>query len=170
MHRVSIQAGDETYVKYLPGPVIPFRDTRSIISPGRVAMGESHAYDLYSSRVTAQREDGGLDFLDVTHLAPARTGPKRPGLLGKFDVLGTLHLLTAAFPARDLSTHLHALLEEEREILSDASDCRQAEASPFASWARAPNPWPPPFKQVSPPPAPYFILPHPRWADSNGIG
>jgi urease accessory protein len=139
-HHLRIHAGPGTYVEYLPGPVIPFRSSRfqeevtltvhptatlaygSILSPGRVAMGESHAYDLFSSRVTALRDDGALEFLDVTHLTPATISPKRPGLLGKFDVLGTLHLLTAAIPARDLSDRLHALLQEQREILGGASE------------------------------------------------
>ena len=138
-HHLSIHAGAESYVEYLPGPVIPFRSARfleevtliahqtatlvygSILSPGRVAMGESHIYDLFSSRVTAQRDDGALEFLDVTHLAPAGFSPKRPGLLGRFDVLGTLHVLTAAVPARALSDRLHALLQEEPQILGGAS-------------------------------------------------
>ncbi len=139
-HRLHIRAGAGTYVEYLPGPVIPFRGSRfledvtlvaqptatlvygGILSPGRVAMGESHAYDLYTSRVTAQRDDGALEFLDVTHLAPAAVNPKRSGLLGKFDVLGTLHLLTATVPARDLSDRLHGLLQNQGEILAGASE------------------------------------------------
>ncbi len=139
-HRLRIQAGVGTYVEYLPGPVIPFRDARfveevtlvahptatllygTILSPGRVAMGESHAYALYSSRVTAEGEDGALSFLDVTHLTPTSIPPKRPGLLGRFDVLGTLHLVTAAVPARALSDRLHALLQDQGEILGGASE------------------------------------------------
>ena len=139
-HHLSIRAGAGTHVEYLPGPVIPFRDARfleevtlvahptatlvygGILSPGRVAMGESHAYALFSSRVTAQRDDGALEFLDITHLAPATITPKRPGLLGKFDVLGTLHLLTAAVPARDLSDRLHALVQDQGGILGGVSE------------------------------------------------
>lgn len=139
-HRLRIHAGPGTHVEYLPGPVIPYRDARfleevtlaahptatlvygTILTPGRVAMGESHAYDVFFSRVTAQRDDGAPEFLDVTHLAPARVSPKRPGLLGKFDVLGTLHLLTAAVPARALSDRLHSLLQKQGEILGGASE------------------------------------------------
>jgi len=139
-HRLHIHAGAGTHVEYLPGPVIPFRGARfleevilvahptatlvygSILNPGRVAMGESHAYDLYTSRVTAQGQDGTLEFLDVTHLTPATITPKRPGLLGSFDVLGTLHLVTVAVSARALSDRLHTLLKEQREILGGASE------------------------------------------------
>ncbi len=63
----------------------------SILSPGRAAMGESHTYDLYTSRVTAAGEDGAILFLDVTYLAPALIGPKRPGFLGRFDVFVSGH-------------------------------------------------------------------------------
>jgi len=139
-HLLRIWAGAGTYVEYLPGPVIPFRGARfleevklavhpeatlvfgGILGPGRVAMGESHAYDLYSSRVTAAREDDAPEFLDVTHLTPATITPKRPGLLGKFDVLGTLHVLTGKVSARTLSHRLHDLLHEQAGILAGASE------------------------------------------------
>ena len=139
-HCLSIHAGAGTYVEYLPGPVIPFRDARfqeevtlvahpratlvygGILSPGRVAMGEAHAYDLYSSRVTAEGEDGALAFLDVTHLTPPTITPKRPGLLGRFDVLGTVHLMSGAVPARALSDRLHGLLQGQGEILAGATE------------------------------------------------
>lgn len=139
-HLLRIRAGAGTYVEYLPGPVIPFRGARfleevklvvhpeatlvfgGILSPGRVAMGESHAYDLYSSRITAAREDDTLEFLDVTHLTPATITPKRPGLLGKFDVLGALHVLTGAVSARTLGHRLHDLLHDQAGILAGASE------------------------------------------------
>ena len=139
-HFLRIWAGAGTYVEYLPGPAIPFRGARfyeevtlvahptatllfgGILSPGRVAMGESHVYDLYSSRITAEGEDGALEFLDVMHLTPATIPPKRPGLLGRFDVLGTLHLLTGKVPAREFGDRLHRLLQEHGEILAGASE------------------------------------------------
>jgi len=139
-HRLSIHAGAGTHVEYLPGPVIPFRGARfleevtlvahptatllygGILSPGRVAMGEAHAYDLYASRVTAEEEDGALAFLDVTHLTPATVTPKRPGLLGEYDVLGTLHVLTGAAPPRTLGDQLHRLLQGQEEVLGGASE------------------------------------------------
>ncbi len=139
-HLVRISARAETYVEYLPGPVIPFRGARfleevtlvahptatlvfgSILSPGRVAMGESHAHELYSSRVAAEGEDGVLEFLDFTHLTPAAISPKRPGLLGRFDVLGTLHLLTRKVLARQLGDRLHGLLQEHGDVLAGTSE------------------------------------------------
>jgi urease accessory protein len=138
--RLSIHAAAGSYVEYLPGPVIPFRGARfleevtlvahpmatvvygGILSPGRVAMGESHAYDLFSSRVTAEGEGGVLQFLDVTHLTPATIAPKRPGLFGRFDVLGSLHLLTAKVGPRELSDRLHDLLQNQGGILGGASE------------------------------------------------
>ncbi len=139
-HCLRIWAGAGTYVEYLPRAVIPFRGARfmeevtlvahptatllfgGILSPGRVARGESHAYDLYSSRVTAQGEDRIPVFLDFTHLTPTTMPPKRPGLLGRFDVLGTIHLLTGKVPARGFSDRLHSLLQEQEGILAGASE------------------------------------------------
>jgi urease accessory protein len=139
-HDLRISAGPGTYVEYLPGPVIPYRGARfledvtlltdpmatlvfgGILSSGRVAMGESHAYDLYSSRVTAEGDDGFPDFVDVTHLRPTTMVPKRLGLLGSFDILGTIHILTGMVPGRELSERLHSLLQEQGEILGGASE------------------------------------------------
>jgi len=139
-HLLRIWAGAGSYVEYIPAPVIPFRGARfleevtlvahpmatlvfgGILSPGRVAMGEAHAYDLYSSRITAEGEDGDLEFLDFMHLTPATISPKRPGLLGRFDVLGTLHLLTGKAPAREFSDRLHGLLQAQGEILAGSSE------------------------------------------------
>jgi urease accessory protein len=139
-HHLRIWAGAGTYVEYLPGPVIPFRGARfleevnlvvhpratlmfgGILSPGRVAMGESYAYDLYSSRVIGAREGDTLEFLDVTRLTPATITPKRPGLLGRFDVLGTLHVVTGEISAHTLSDRLHSLLHEQAGILAGASE------------------------------------------------
>jgi len=87
-----------------------------------VAMVESHAYELYSSRVVAEGEDGVLEFVDFTHLTPATISPKRPGLLGRFDVLGTLHLLTRKVLARQLGDRLHGLLQEHGEVLAGTSE------------------------------------------------
>jgi len=139
-HRLHIRAAAGSYVEYLPGPVIPFRGARfveevtlvahpratvvygGIVSPGRVAMGEVHAYDLFASRVTARRTDGVLEFLDVTHLAPATMSPTRPGLLGRFDVLGTLHVWTSSIPPRDLSDRLHRVLQDSRDLLGGVGE------------------------------------------------
>ncbi len=139
-HCLRIWAGAGSHVEYLPEAVIPFRGARfmeevtlvahptatllfgGILSAGRVAMGESHVYELYSSRVTAQGEDGIPAFLDVIHLTPARMAPTRPGLLGSFDVLGTLQLLTGKVRAREFSDRLHSLLQEHAGILAGASE------------------------------------------------
>ncbi len=137
---LRISAGAGTHVEYLPEPVIPFRGARfreevvlvahptatlvfgGILTPGRVAMGESHVYDLYVSRVRAEREDGCLEFLDVTHLTPTTMSPRRPGMLGPFDFLGTLHLLTDKVPARVLADRLHGLLQGQGETLAGVSE------------------------------------------------
>jgi urease accessory protein len=139
-HRLHIRAAAGSHVEYLPGPAIPFRGARfveevtleadpsatvvygGILSSGRMAMGEVHAYDLFASRVTAQRPDGVLEFVDVTHLALAAMNPARPGLLGRFNVLGTLHVWTSASPQRDLSDRLHRVLQDSGDLLGGVSE------------------------------------------------
>ncbi len=147
-HRLSIRAGAGTHVEYLPGPVIPFRGSRfleevtlvahptatlvygGILSSGRVAMGESHAYALFSSRVTAQRDDGTLAFLDVTHLVPARISPKRPGLLGKFDVLGPSTCSRRRSPRATSASASTASCRTRERSWPAPANCRSHGASP----------------------------------------
>jgi urease accessory protein len=112
-HAVTIQAEADSYVEYFPGAVIPFRGARyfetvslvadpgaslafgSVVSAGRTAMNELHAYDRYTCRLTARDRQGNLLFLDTTDLEPERASPVRPGLLGRFTVWGGLHLLSS---------------------------------------------------------------------------
>jgi len=131
---VNIQAEEGTYVEYLPDPVIPFQGSRfyqevtfqvheeatllfwEILLPGRVAMGESFAYELYASKVTALDQRQRLLLLDTLLLQPRLRPLKRKGLLGDKEVLGSFYILTRKPKARELAGRLHEVLQEEGNL------------------------------------------------------
>lgn len=110
---VNLRAQAGAVLEYLPGPVVPFRGSRlfqrisltadreSTVSlgetllPGRVAHGEAHVYDLYCSETEVCRSDGVLLFSDVFRLGSADDRhPKSIGLLGEYDVVATLYVIS----------------------------------------------------------------------------
>jgi urease accessory protein len=63
--------------------------------PGRVAHGEAHVYDLFWAETEVSRPDGTLLFSDVLRFSPMDgESPKSAGLLGTYDVVATLYVIT----------------------------------------------------------------------------
>ena len=139
-HELTLRAGADSYVDYLPGPLIPFQGARfheevrlvrdptatlvfgSVLVAGRIAMGESHAYDQYTSRVTALGAHGQLEWREVTHLAPAVASPRRPGLLREQQVLGALSVTTMRARPDALSRALHDVLQKQAAVAGGVSE------------------------------------------------
>lgn len=136
---VEISADDAAFVEYLPDPVIPFRGSRfyqriqasveesatlilgEVLLPGRVAMGEEHAYDLFYSDVEVTRPDGRLVFADRTSLAPQHSPPGTPGRLGPGGVLGTLYVVCAEPAPQVLEDDLWNLLSAQTSVWGGVS-------------------------------------------------
>ena len=139
-HAVTIRAEADSYVEYFPGAVIPFRGARysetvslavdpkanlacgGVVSAGRTAMNELHAYDRYTCRLTARDLQGHLQFLDTTELEPERASPTRPGLLGRFTVLGGLHLLSSRCGDTSFASAVLALLHNDGTVKAGISE------------------------------------------------
>lgn len=137
---VNLTVGAGAFVEYLPDPVIPFRDSRfyqrvlitvdpdaSVIFgesllPGRVARGEVHAYALYYTDIEARAPDGMLLFADRLKMEPDLASPRSPGLLGCYDVLAALYIVTRQSPAGVLVDRLHNCLATRPELLAGISE------------------------------------------------
>jgi len=106
-------AGD-AYLELLPGPAIPHRHSRfitqtqaavassatllsaEILLPGRKyhGDGELFEYDLYSSAMTVTRPDGTRLFAEKLVAQPWRQPVRQAGVMGKFDVIANVILVT----------------------------------------------------------------------------
>lgn len=151
---VRLTAGPDSYLEYLPDPVIPFRGTRyygrtlltahpsstailgEVLLPGRVAHGESHDYTLYVSHLEARSSEGALCFTDALKFVPRGATPHSPGRLGPHAALATLYVVTRRVPARPLSDRLHARLAAFTDLVGGASEL----PNDSGAWARVLGP------------------------------
>lgn len=122
---LRLEAAAGAYVEYLPEPLIPFRGSRWVQTaeivlhpeaqvlygelwvPGRVAMGERFAYDLLLHRLAVRSPEGAVLVAETACLRPAAAGLAGPAVLGEFDVVGSLYVLTRQADAIRLAARLH---------------------------------------------------------------
>jgi urease accessory protein len=110
----TIDLEDAAYLEYLPDPVIPFRHSRfltrtririaptatllysEILSAGRLHYdgGESFAFDVFSSTVSAESDRGRELFVEKFVIEPALRPASALGVMGDFQVFGNVILLT----------------------------------------------------------------------------
>jgi urease accessory protein len=109
-----IRLSEGAYLEYLPDITIPFKHSRflsqtcisisatatllyaEVLMPGRKHMdGELFQYDVFSSWVRAERLNGVELFTEKLVIEPERMPLRAVGVMGPFDVLGTVLLLTS---------------------------------------------------------------------------
>jgi urease accessory protein len=138
---VNLRVHAGAVLEYLPDPVVPFRGSRlfqrtsvtadpdstvilgETLLPGRVAHGEAHAYDLYWTETQVRRPDETLVFADVLRLSPG-TGesPRSAGVLGPFDVIATLYVISNQCEPAELVGLLRESLIGCPEVLVGVSE------------------------------------------------
>jgi urease accessory protein len=138
---VNLHASEGAVIEYLPDPVIPFggsrlfqrirvtaeRDATVIVGetllPGRVARGETHAYDLYWTETEARRPDGSLLFADVLRLGPAAGAePQSIAVLDGHLVVSTLYFISARLAPDSLVACLRESLTACPGVLAGVSE------------------------------------------------
>ncbi len=128
--QVSLNVASGAYLEYLPDPLIPFRNASltqhasinlepgaalvmgEVITPGRVAMGESFDYRRLSIRLTVNRQDRWPVYREAVELVPGVCDPVALGVLGPARpdesrtpigrTLGSLLVLCETEPARSM--------------------------------------------------------------------
>jgi urease accessory protein len=128
----SITLADGAYLEFLPEPLIPHRrarflsETRMTIAPTATALygeivqpGRKHHHPdedfgatLLSFAVEAERPDGEVLFSEKLVVDPARRPVRQTGVMGSFDVLGNVVLLTPG----DVAERVHARIEAEVDL------------------------------------------------------
>ncbi|MDP9304721.1 MAG: urease accessory protein UreD [Thermoproteota archaeon] len=109
---VNITVGEGSYFEYIPDQIIPFRNSRfyqevelnvhdnatmiysEVIVPGRVASGEAFEYDICYIKTVGKNHLGRARFMDTVKLEPKNENPKAEGILGNFNVVGTIYVVT----------------------------------------------------------------------------
>ncbi len=112
-HSVGVSVGEGAYLEMLPGQLIPYAHSRyaqstecviddsatvicsEIVTPGRVAMGESFMYDTCHLSMAVRSQDGRLRLADAARLEPREGDIARVGALGDKTVAGSAYILAA---------------------------------------------------------------------------
>lgn len=138
---VNLRVHAGAVLEYLPDPVVPFRGSRlfqrtcvtadpdatvilgETLLPGRVAHGESHAYDLYWAETEVRRPDETPVFADVLRLNPGRgESPRSAGVLGPFDAIATLYVISNRCEPAELVRLVRESLIDSPEVLAGVSE------------------------------------------------
>jgi len=127
---VNINVGEECYLEYIPDQIIPFRNSRfyqeveltvhdsatllysETIVPGRVASGEKFEYDICYIKTIARSHLGNHRFIDIIKLQPKKEDLTSDGILGNFDVVGTIYIVTREFHLKDLKYEISEKIKE----------------------------------------------------------
>jgi len=132
---------DNAYLEYLPDPTIPHRrtrfltDTRITIAPtatllyseilmaGRkyYANGELYKYELFSSKVRAERPEGKELLTEKVIIRPRQQAVRRVGVMGEFDVFGNVILLTPKQHADRIFEQVSAVVNLPEQWAAGAS-------------------------------------------------
>ena len=177
--RVVLSVSSGGYLEYLPDPLIPYRGASfdqdfaitvepggallwwDVITPGRVAMGESFRYRRLHNRLAVYHDSRRAVYREAFDLAPEKTGPIGIGLLGLGSdgipdsdqlTLGSMLIVcdeSASLPILDLlrvnlrhcaGTHADAALLPDRNGLGVkviGSDCAAVQEALRQAWSFA---------------------------------
>ena len=134
--RVNLMVGDESYFEYIPDQIIPFRNSRfyqeiilnvhdsatmiysEVIVPGRVASGEAFEYDICYLRTVGRNHLGNTRFVDTVKLEPKRDRLTVVGILGNFEVVGTIYIVTREAYLKDLQSQINKKINEFEDKIS----------------------------------------------------
>lgn len=127
---VNIDVDDGCYFEYIPDQIIPYVDSRfyqvtnlrvhdnatmlysEIMASGRVARGESFAYDICYMKTHATNQDGALRFMDVAVMEPKKRDMKVFGVMENYDTVGNLYILAPKKYVQELNSKVNAMLSE----------------------------------------------------------
>jgi urease accessory protein len=133
----QITLDDGAYLEFLPEPLIPHRRARylsetritiaptatvlygEILQPGRKHHHPDEAFGatLVSLAVEAVRPAGELLFSEKLVIDPARRAVRQTGVMGSFDVLGNVVLLTP----KEIADRVHARIGAEVDLSADVA-------------------------------------------------
>ncbi len=136
---VNITLEENSYLEFIPDQIIPYQDSRfyqrmnlnvhdsatlvysEIITPGRVAMGESFEYDVCYLKTRATNQYESLRFIDITNLEPKIQKMSSFGILGKYTIVGSVYILTKKENVFEIHDKINSQVFKNKKIIGGAS-------------------------------------------------
>ena len=133
---------ENAYLEYIPDPIFPHSDARyyshtqikiapsatliyaETLMPGRKyhkTGGELFAYDVFSSRISAQRPNGQALMSEKFVIQPKQHDVRHVGQMADFDVFGNVFLLTPKVNADHVFSQTPAFYDRELGLAAGAS-------------------------------------------------
>lgn len=136
---INIDVGESCYLEYVPDQIIPYRNSRfyqevnlsvhdsatlvysEMVTPGRVASGEHYLYDICYMKAAAKNQKDQIRFFDVVILEPLKRNIRTFGILGGYDVFGTVYVLAEKKYITELNEKVNLAIKSNSMIIGGAS-------------------------------------------------
>jgi urease accessory protein len=136
---VNVVVDEGSYLEFVPEQIIPYRNSRfyqtvnlkvhdngtmiysEMIVLGRVASGESFQYDICYMKALAKNQQDKLRFIDIAILEPKKRNLNTVGIMGTYDVVGSMYILTKTDYVKELRDEINSGLQKFTHISGGAS-------------------------------------------------
>ena len=136
---VNITLDENCYLEYIPDQIIPYQNSRyyqkvnlnihdnatliysEVLTPGRVAMNENFDYDICYLRTYCKNQNNKFRYLENMKIEPKSQNLKTEGIFGKFDIVGTVYILTKKENVAELENKINKNLEQFDDISTGTS-------------------------------------------------
>jgi len=126
---VNITLDENCYLEYIPDQIIPYQNSRyyqkvnlnihdnatliysEVLTPGRIAMNENFDYDICYLRTYCKNQKNKFRCLENMKIEPKENDMKVKGILGKYDIVGTVYILTKKEKLQKLEKMINEKIE-----------------------------------------------------------
>ena len=126
---VNITLDENCYLEYIPDQIIPYQNSRyyqkvnlnihdnatliysEVLTPGRIAMNENFDYDICYLRTYCKNQNNKFRCLENIKIEPKENNMKIKGILGKYDIVGTVYILTKKEKLQKLEKMINKKIE-----------------------------------------------------------
>ena len=132
---VNITLDENCYLEYIPDQIIPYQNSRyyqkvnlnihdnatliysEVLTPGRIAMNENFDYDICYLRTYCKNQNNKFRCLENMKIEPKENDMKVKGILGKYDIVGTVYILTK----KEKLQKLEKMINEKIEFITSGT-------------------------------------------------
>ena len=131
---MNITLDENCYLEYIPDQIIPYQNSRyyqkvnlnihddatliysEVLTPGRIAMNESFDYDICYLRTYCKNQNNRFRCLENMKIEPKKYDMKIKGVLGKYNIVGTVYILTKKEKIEKLEEVINEKIEKSELI------------------------------------------------------
>ena len=131
---VNITLDENCYLEYIPDQIIPYQNSRyyqkvnlnihdnatliysEVLTPGRTAMKETFDYDICYLRTYCKNQNNEFRCLENMKIEPKKYDMKIKGILGKYNIVGTVYVLTKKNQITKLENIINENIEKSELI------------------------------------------------------